>query len=210
MIKIYAILKIYLIALFIILLSLISLRLFAQEVRQLTIDKPEAIADLKTIEGAALVNASWMVQPAHLKQVNFKAPGVIKNGGPLALYPTGETISTNTLHPQITDADFDAGFKSIAPTELERREGTGLVSFVWYKTELTIPEKIGRLNTNGSTAVFEITIDDYSEIWVNGKQQQAFGQAGNGLIAGYNSRNRVILTSNAKTRRSFFYCYSGY
>lgn len=203
MIKIYAILKIYLIALFIILLSLISFRLFAQEIRQLAIDKPQAIADLKTIDGAALVNASWMVQPAHLTQVNFKAPGVLKNGGPLALYPTGETISTNTLHPQITDADFNTGFTNIAPTDLERREGTGLVSFVWYKTELTIPEKIGKLNTNGSTVVFEITIDDYSEIWVNGKQAQAFGQTGNGLIAGYNSRNRIILTNNAKAGEHF-------
>jgi len=41
-------------------------------------------------------------------------------------------------------------------------------------------------------------VDDYSEIWVNGKQMHGFGQTGNGVIAGYNTRNRVVLTDNAK------------
>ncbi len=203
MIKIYSILKIYLVALIVLLLSLISFKLFAQETRQLAVDKPQAIADLKTVTGAALVNAKWQVQAAHINQVEFKAPGVIKNGGPLALYPTGDIITTNTVHPQIGDADFDAGFKNINPADLEQREGNGLVSFVWYKVELTIPETIGKINANGATAVFEITVDDYSEIWVNGKQMQGFGQSGNGLIAGYNTRNRVILTNNAKAGDQF-------
>jgi len=203
MIKIYSILKIYLIVLIVILLSMLSFKLFAQETRQLAVDKPNAIADLKTSAGAALVNAKWFVQPANVNTVEFKAPGVIKNGGPLALYPTGEVIKTNIIHPELGDADFDAAFKMISPTDLEMREGNGLVSFVWYKVELTIPEAIGKLNTTGTTAVFEITVDDYSEIWVNGKQMQGFGQTGNGLIAGYNTRNRVILTNNAKSGDHF-------
>jgi len=203
MIKIYSILKIYLIVLIVILLSMLSFKLFAQETRQLAVDKPNAIADLKTSAGAALVNAKWFVQPANVNTVEFKAPGVIKNGGPLALYPTGEVIKTNIIHPELGDADFDAAFKMISPTDLEMREGNGLVSFVWYKVELTIPEAIGKLSTTGTTAVFEITVDDYSEIWVNGKQMQGFGQTGNGLIAGYNTRNRVILTNNAKSGDHF-------
>ena len=189
--------------LIVILLSMLSFKLFAQETRQLAVDKPNAIADLKTSAGAALVNAKWFVQPANVNTVEFKAPGVIKNGGPLALYPTGEVIKTNIIHPELGDADFDAAFKMISPTDLEMREGNGLVSFVWYKVELTIPEAIGKLNTTGTTAVFEITVDDYSEIWVNGKQMQGFGQTGNGLIAGYNTRNRVILTNNAKSGDHF-------
>jgi gluconolactonase len=46
--------------------------------------------------------------------------------------------------------------------------------------------------------VFEIVVDDYSEIWVNGKQAQDFGQIGSGSVSGYNSRNRIVLTDNAK------------
>lgn len=175
----------------------ISVFAMAQETRQLAVDKPTAIADLKTTEGAALVNAKWFVQPAHIQETSFKSPGP-SSKDPLLLYPTGMMISTHTIHPQIGAADFDKNFIAIKPTDLEMREGMGLVSTVWFKTELTIPETIGKLNTTGSTAVFEITVDDYSEIWVNGKQMHGFGQSGNGVISGYNTRNRVILTDNAK------------
>jgi gluconolactonase len=203
MIKIYSILKFYMIFLIVLLLSLISFELFAQETRQLTVDKPQAIADLKTKEGAALVNAKWYVQPAHVREADFKAPAAGINGDPLPLYPTGASIKTNTIYPQFGAADFDAAFKPIDPVDLESRQGNGLVSFVWYKVEFTIPATIGKLNTAGATAVFEITIDDYSEIWVNGRQAQGFGQTGNGVIAGYNTRNRVILTNNANAGDKF-------
>lgn len=169
----------------------------AQETRQLAVDKPQAIADLKTTEGAALVHAKWFVQPAFLEDADFKSPGASATD-PLKLYPTGMQIKTHTIHPQINADDFNKNFKEIAPTDLEMREGMGLVSFVWFKTEVTIPETIGKLSTTGTTAVFEITVDDYSEIWVNGKQMHGFGQSGNGVISGYNTRNRVILTNNAK------------
>jgi len=179
-----------------------SIIVFAQETRQLAVDKPQAIADLKTNEGAGLVNAKWFVQNGHIVDVDFKNPRHLAADA-LALYPTGATIKTHQLHPQIGASDFDKGFKEIKPTELELRQGTGLLSFVWYKAEITIPQTIGKLNTTGTTAVFEIVVDDYSEIWVNGKQSQAFGQTGNGLIAGYNTRNRVILSDNAQTGQKF-------
>lgn len=203
MIKIYSILKYYMIFLVILFFSLLSFKLFAQETRMLTVDKPQAIADLKTVQGASLVNAKWFVQEAHIRDIDFKAPGPGTNGDALPLYPTGTAIKTHTIHPQINATDFESGFKSLQPTDLEFRQGTGLVSYVWYKVELSIPAMIGKLNTEGTTAVFEITVDDYSEIWVNGKQAQGFGQSGNGLIAGYNTRNRVILTSNAKAGDKF-------
>jgi len=178
------------------------LSLYAQEVRQLSIDKPQSIADLKTVEGAALVNAKWYVQPAFIQDANFKEPGA-SPADPLKLYPTGMQIKTHTIHPQIGDKDFDANFKEIKPVDLEMREGMGLVSFVWFKTDITIPTVIGKFNTAGCTAVFEIVVDDYSEIWVNGKQETVFGESGNGVIAGYNTRNRVILSNNAKPGDKF-------
>ena len=200
MIKIYSIIKIYILT---IALLILSVAVFAQETRQLSVDKPDAIADLKTIAGAALVNAKWYVQPAYIQDKNFNLPGPQKDGDPLPLYPTGAVVKTHTLHPQITDADFDKAFTEIKPTALESRQGTGLFSFVWYKTEITIPQVMGKLNINGATAVFEIVVDDYSEVWVNGKQAQGFGQAGNGVIAGYNTRNRVLLTDDAKPGQKF-------
>lgn len=171
--------------------------LFAQELREISVDKPSAIADLKTNEGAALVDAKWYTQPATINEVGFRRPGPALTDAML-LYPSGKPITTNTLSPQFASKDFDKNFKEIKPTELEQRQGNGLVSFVWYKVELTIPQTIGKLDAQGTTAVFEIVVDDYSEIWVNGKQSQVFGKIGSGSISGYNSRNRIVLTDNAK------------
>lgn len=201
MIRIYTFLKIYILLLVAILAAAAVL---AQETRQLAIDKPQAIADLKTTDGAALVNAKWYVQPVHIKQRNFNLPGPQNGGGDaLPLYPTGSPVKTQTIHPQIGAVDFNYGFIEIKPTELEKRQGNGFLSFVWYKVDLVIPAVIGTLKTSGTTAVFEVVVDDYSEIWVNGKQMQGFGQTGDGVIAGYNTRNRVILTNNAEAGETF-------
>ena len=199
--RIYNFLKLYILLLAALLVAVIA---FAQETRQLAVDKPQAIADLRTAEGAALVNAKWWVQPAHIEDKEFYLPGPQKGGGDaMPLYPTGRAIETQSLHPQVGATDFEEGFKEIKSTELESRQGTGLFSFVWYKLDLVIPETIGKLNTSGTTAVFEMVVDDYSEIWVNGKQMVGFGQTGNGLISGYNTRNRVILTNDAKAGEKF-------
>jgi gluconolactonase len=201
MARIYYFLKIYLLVLIGLLAALI---MFSQETRQLAVNKPQAIADLRTDEGAAWVQAKWYVQPAHIANKDFNLPGPQKGGGDaLPLYPTGPVVKTQQLHPQVDAPDFENGFSPVKPTELELRQGTGLFSFVWYKVDLTIPGTIGTLNTKGTTAVFEIVVDDYSEIWVNGKQAQGFGQTGNGVIAGYNARNRVILTNSAKAGDKF-------
>ena len=199
--KIYDIVKAYILVIVAIAIAAIA---SAQETRQLAVNKPQAIADLKTKEGAALVSAKWFVQPAHVQDKDFRLPGPQQGGGDaMPLYPTGAAIKTHSLHPQIGADDFEAGFKEIDPTQLEKRQGTGLFSFVWYKIELSIPATIGKLNTQGTTAVFEIVVDDYSEIWVNGKQMVGFGQSGNGSISGYNTRNRVILSDNAKANDKF-------
>ena len=199
MTKIYSVLKIYIIIFILLLRSVVVL---SQETRQIAVGKPDAIADLKTIAGSALVNAKWYVQPANIENAGFKKPGASATD-PMKIYPTGMAIETHTLHPQINAEDFDKGLVEIKPTDLEMREGMGLISAAWYKVDITLPETIGRLTVSGSTAVFEITVDDYSEIWVNGKQMHGFGQSGDGVISGYNTRNRLILTDKAKPGATF-------
>jgi len=201
MYRIYNFLKLYILLLAALLAAVIA---FAQETRQLAVDKPQAIADLRTAEGASLVNAKWYVQAANIQNIDFYLPGPQKGGGDaMPLYPTGKSVQTQSLHPQVGADDFEKGFVEIKSTDLEKRQGNGLFSFAWYRIDLTIPATIGKLNTNGTTAVFEIVVDDYSEIWVNGKQMVGFGQTGNGLISGYNTRNRVILTNDAKAGEKF-------
>jgi len=54
--RIYYFLKIYLLVLVGLLAAFI---MFSQETRQLAVNKPQAIADLRTDEGAAWVQAKW-------------------------------------------------------------------------------------------------------------------------------------------------------
>jgi len=174
----------------------------AQENRQMTVARADAIADLKTTKGAEALKASWYVQNAKIISQDFKSPGPSETDS-LKIYPTGSIIKTNNISPMVGNPDFEIGFHKISPNSLEDRQGTGLLSFVWYRLNLTLPSKIGNLEVKGSKAVFEIVMDDYSEIWVNGKQMAGFGQVGNGVISGYNARNRIILTKNAEENQQF-------
>jgi gluconolactonase len=46
-------------------------------------------------------------------------------------------------------------------------------------------------------------VDDYAEIWVNGKLPRVLGQTGGSLIKGFNAPNRVVLTENARPGDTF-------
>jgi gluconolactonase len=50
----------------------------------------------------------------------------------------------------------------------------------------------------GSTVVFELVVDDYAEIWVDGQLPLVLGQTGGQLIKGFNAPNRVVLTRDAR------------
>lgn len=187
----------------IILLILLTINVFSQESRELAIGQPNAVVDLRTHEGTKLVNTVWKYNNAKLVDVTFKAPGPDKND-PLLLYPTGKTINTQDLMPKAGVANFDdSKWITLDPTKLEERRGTGLASFNWYRINVTIPEKVGNFDPTGSTIVFEIVLDDYSEIWVNGKLNKTFGQSGDGVVKGYNARNRVFLTENAQPGQQY-------
>jgi gluconolactonase len=182
-------------------LSFISLLLFAiaeaQESRELSIGRPDAVIDLKTSEGVSMVNAQWRYSDAKLVEADFNAPGA-------DLKPSGSPLKTNDIFPKAGARDFDdSKWESIAATSLEQRRGTGRVSFNWYRINVTIPAMIGTFNPAGSAVVFEILLDDYSEVTVNGVLQKSFGQSGDGVVKGYNARNRVLLTTEARPGEKF-------
>ena len=175
----------------------------AQEHRDLAIGQAAAIADLRTQEGVRALNAVWKFQEAKVVETTFKRPGPIAQD-PLSLYPTGANVMTHALSPKASAANFeDKAWETLDPTTLETRHGTGLLSFVWFRINITIPEKLGSFQTPGTTAMLEIVADDYSEIFVNGKLSKALGQTGGGAISGWNTRNRVLLTQDAKPGQQF-------
>ena len=78
-------------------------------------------------------------------------------------------------------------------SRLDARKTAGRLAFNWYRIKITVPERIGRFDPTGSTAVFEIVVDDYAEVWVNGNLPLALGQPGGPLIKGFNAPNRVVV-----------------
>jgi gluconolactonase len=61
----------------------------------------------------------------------------------------------------------------------------------------------GKFDPTGATVVFEIVVDDYAEVWVDGKLTPALGQTGGQAIKGFNAPNRVLLTRDAKPSQQF-------
>ena len=153
---------------------------------------PAAVVDLRTDEGAQLVGAKWRYSDVNVITVNHHEPGT-------DLRASGAPNQTNDITPQAQGADFDdSGWETIPPTALEQRRSHGRLAFNWYRTKLTLPEKVGDLDVAGSTAVLELVLDDYAEIWVDGKLPLVLGQTGGQLIKGFNAPNRVVLTRDAQ------------
>jgi gluconolactonase len=154
--------------------------------------RPDAIVNLATDEGAALVGGQWRYRDAQIIEVEHRSPGP-------DLRPSGPPNRTYDITPHAGAADFDdAAWEAIAPKGLEDRRSTGRLSFGWYRINVTIPEKVGALSTAGSTVVFEIVVDDYAEVWVDGSLPIALGQTGAQFIKGFNAPNRVVLTRDAR------------
>jgi gluconolactonase len=159
--------------------------------------RPDATIDLRTDAGVSLVEGRWRYSDARIIEVESKAPGA-------DLKPSGAAIKTYDYEPHAGTAGFDdSSWQAIAPTTLDARRGGGKVCFNWYRITVTIPEKVAAVATAGTTAVFEIVIDDYAEIWVNGKLPAVLGQSGGSVVHGYNAPNRVILTRNVRPGEKF-------
>ena len=75
--------------------------------------------------------------------------------------------------------------------------------FNWYRIEVTIPERVGDFDPTGASVVFEVVIDDYAEVWVNGELPHALGDTGGHVAGGFNAPNRVLLTDDARPGQQF-------
>jgi gluconolactonase len=165
--------------------------------------RPDAIVDLQTHEGARLVAAQWRYSDTTVEAIDF-----VEVGADLA--PSGPPNRTYDVLPHAEAADFDdSRWRELDPPDMQLRLSTGRICFNWYRTTVTLPERIGDTPVDGATVVFEIVIDDYAEVWVDGRQPKTIGDVGGPVAAGFNAPNRVVLTTDATAGQTFHLAVMG-
>src|SRR6516165_6747414 len=166
--------------------------------------RPDATIDLRTREGTQLVQGQWHYSDVKILEVESQGPGA-------DLKPSGKPVKTYDYEPHAGSADFnDSLWQVLDPTTLEARRGNGKVSFNWYRINITVPESVAAFPVRGSTLAFEIVIDDYAEIWLDGKLMTALGQTGGSVVKGWNAPNKIILTHHAQPGQKFQIAVFGY
>jgi gluconolactonase len=154
--------------------------------------KPDTIIDLATKEGVDLVKGQWRYSDTKIIQVDFKAAGPDQQ-------PTGKPIKTYDFTPHAGGVDFDdSKWEKIDPTTLDARRSTGRLCFNWYRINITIPERVNAVDLADSTVVFETSVDDYAEVWVDGEMARALDQSGGSVVKGWNAPNRLIINRSVQ------------
>jgi gluconolactonase len=154
--------------------------------------KPEAIVDLATKEGASLVKGEWRYSDTKIIEVDFKAAGADGQ-------PSTTPNKAYDITPHAGRADFDnSKWEVIDPTTLDKRRTNGRLAFNWYRIKITVPQRIGNFDPTGATIVFQTSLDDYAEIWVDGELPRAAEQSGGSVIKGWNATNRLVIGRNVK------------
>jgi hypothetical protein len=88
------------------------------------------------------LGAQWKVSDVKIVEV----PAI---QGAMPQYKT-----TYSIEPQAGGSDFDdSKWPNIEPKDLAARRSGGHVAFMWYRTPLTIPAKIGDCDPSGAATV---------------------------------------------------------
>ena len=132
--------------------------------------------DLRTKDGVSSVKGQWKYHDVKIVEVDGKAPD-------------GKPNKTYNIEPRAEKTEFDdSQWEVIAPETLKDRRSTGQVCFCWYRIKITIPPE-----AEGKAVFFQTTVDDYGEIWVDGRLPRTPGKGGEAVVAGFNVPNRVEL-----------------
>ena len=156
--------------------------------------RPGRVVDLQTDEGAALV------------------------GGPVALRRRARSARSTSSRSRGPDAD-PLGPGDVPEPDLRRRaprrgrrlrrlgladararghdapaRATGGCASTGTGSTVTIPERVGDTDSTGATVVFEVVVDDYAEVWVNGELP---------LVLGDDRRPRRRRLQRAQPRRAY-------
>ena len=132
--------------------------------------------DLRTAAGADAVKGQWRYHDVKIIEVEGKN----KDGSPNRTY----SYEPKAKGPEFDDSDWEV----IEPETLKNARANGQICFCWYRIKVTMPPE-----AEGKSVFFQTTVDDYGEIWVDGKLPRKPGDTGGPIVAGFNFPNRVEL-----------------
>ena len=153
---------------------------------------PTYVVNLMTAEGIAAFRTQWKNMDAKIVE------------GPAMPAAGAKWKTAYDIQPHAGESGFDdSAWPTIDAVALDERRGGGKVFFTWYRTNLTIPAKIGDFDTAGAKAVLTVLVDDYAEVWVNGQMPRRGGYLSPATIQGFNMPNRVVLAEAVKAGDTF-------
>ena len=153
---------------------------------------PTHVVNLMTNEGSAAFGAQWRVTDVRIVEV----PAAINK----ERYKT-----TYQIEPRAMATEFDdSKWEQVQAKDLGVRRSAGLTAFMWFRASLTIPARIGNVDlSKPAQAVFNVLVDDYGEVWVNGEMPRRSGYPSPATIQGLNMPNRVVLGTQVKAGDKF-------
>lgn len=145
---------------------------------------PTFVADIMSAKDATQLGVQWKTMDAKIVEAK-PVQGALP-----------EIKSAYDISPHAGEAGFnDSSWPTIKPEDLAVRRSGGHVAFVWYRTKITMPSKVGDFDITGAKAVLRVLVDDYAEIWVNGQMPRQSGYLSPATIQGLNMPNRVVISN---------------
>jgi hypothetical protein len=74
-----------------------------------------------------------------------------------------------------------------------RKSLSGGFTFAWYRLTVELPAQLDGVALTDSRVFFETNVDNYGEIWIDGKINR-----GSGVIMGINAQQRVEVSAKAE------------
>ena len=134
---------------------------------------PRIALDLNNADDRQKVKAQWRLGPGLV-------PGQANEG-----------LTAQLLEVAARLPDFDDSTWQVCDN-IRESISVGF-TFAWYRVAVLLPERLNGIALAGSRVLFETNVDNYGEVWVDGKLDRAAG-----AIVGINAQQRVEVSAKAQ------------
>jgi hypothetical protein len=133
---------------------------------------PRIALDLNNAEDCRKVNGQWRVG-------HGLVPGQPNEG------LVAQLLNTPARLPDYDDSGWEVC------SNIRKSISKGF-TFAWYRFSARVPEQVNGMDIAGHRIWFETNVDNYGEVWIDGKIDRATG-----VIAGINAQQRVEVSNKA-------------